>query len=271
MVEKAEGQRILKEIEKRQLEKWCRAQMIRAVMLEGDKPQVKNLSMDLALIVKLREIFPQLPEEVLDRVVPRYDQGMMDNLGAALPWNRRKRRRFEKADNVVVHFYAGDSGYFWEKALNDRDTEVLCIDLLSPTPSNMMDPAVFWFVMSLMMSGRVKAILAGPPCRTVSALRYQQDQGPGVLRSSEHPYGCPGISEREAELVLDDSALFLRVFFVKRLDKNCGRKPHQQPWYSNNQKIRSDTGRRKTSRSIGTCLCGGLQSGLTLWSALVPL
>ena len=53
----------------------------------------------------------------------------------------------------------------------------------------------------LAASGGVKALLGGPPCRTVSALRYQEDGGPGVLRSEEFPYGLPTLSAADHELV----------------------------------------------------------------------
>eukprot|EP00438_Fugacium_kawagutii_P026545 Skav234025 [mRNA] locus=scaffold1243:187385:190006:+ [translate_table: standard] len=101
--------------------------------------------------------------------------------------------------------------------LNTKDTEVLCLDLLAPTPSNMLSPQVFWYVMGLATSGRVRAVLGGPPCRTVSALRYQEDGGPGVLRSDEYPYGLPDLEPRDAELVLQDTTLWVRMLLAYAL------------------------------------------------------
>eukprot|EP00438_Fugacium_kawagutii_P021192 Skav201589 [mRNA] locus=scaffold152:536907:541522:+ [translate_table: standard] len=217
VVEMAVGKTILEEMEAYQRAQHRRLQMIRALVLNAEEVPKEQMSMDLALLVKLKDMFPSLPMEVLERTIPAYDQDLMNDLGAVLPWNRRKRKRLQRATNVIVHFYSGASGTYWEKALNDHNTEVLCLDLLAPTPSNMHEAAVFWYVMSLMMSGRVKAILAGPPCRTVSALRFQGDQGPGVVRNEDHPYGCPGITPKEAELVLDDTALWLRVLLAYAL------------------------------------------------------
>ena len=63
----------------------------------------------------------------------------------------------------------------------------------------------------LAASGGVKALLGGPPCRTVSALRYQEDGGPGVLRSEEFPYGLPTLSAADHQLVVGDSVLLFRM------------------------------------------------------------
>ena len=101
--------------------------------------------------------------------------------GHQLPWNRRRRRRVERAKKIVIHLFSGpDSGY-WEKALCHEDVEVLCVDLQAPVSADLHDDQIYLYLLSLAASGRVKAILGGPPCRTVSALRCQNDGGPGVL------------------------------------------------------------------------------------------
>ena len=69
--------------------------------------------------------------------------------------------------------------------------EVVCIDLQAEVPADLHDDQTNMYLLALAASGRVKAIVGGPPCRTVSALRYQDDGGPGVLRTEEHPYGLP--------------------------------------------------------------------------------
>ena len=63
-------------------------------------------------------------------------------------------------------------------------------------------------------SGRLRVLLGGPPCRTVSALRSQNDGGPGVLRSEAWPYGLPTLSIADAEKVHNDSILFFRYLSV---------------------------------------------------------
>ena len=53
--------------------------------------------------------------------------------------------------------------------------------------------------------------MGGPPCRTISALRYQDDDGPRELRSESHPYGLPDLQPHEQELVISDSILWFRM------------------------------------------------------------
>ena len=55
-------------------------------------------------------------------------------------------------------------------------------------------------------------MLGGPPCRTLSALRYQGDDGPGILRNDEFPYGLPSLNAADHELVLGDTVLMFRFW-----------------------------------------------------------
>ena len=61
-------------------------------------------------------------------------------------------------------------------------------------PANLHDRNVYGYLLALCASGRVRAILG--------ALRYQDDEGPGVLRTDEYPYGLPTLSPADSELVL---------------------------------------------------------------------
>ena len=71
---------------------------------------------------------------------------------------------------------------------------------------------MYGYLLALCASGRVSAILGGPPCRTVSALRYQNDDGPGVLRTDAYPYGLPTLTPADHELVMGDSILMFRFW-----------------------------------------------------------
>jgi hypothetical protein len=51
---------------------------------------------------------------------------------------------------------------------------VLCVDLQGNVAANLHDKNVYYaYLLSLCATGRVRAVLLGPPCRTISALRYQ--------------------------------------------------------------------------------------------------
>ena len=178
-------------------------------------------SAEVALTLKLRHLFPNLPEDILAGVAPDLTVLHRPELGEALPWNRRKRRRLQQAQNVVVHLFAGPDHRFWEKKLNNAKTEVLCVDLLGNIKADLHDDKIFAFLLTLAASGRVKAILAGPPCRTISALRFQEDGGPAVVRNEDFPYGLPDLSPEDAQLVLKDSALWFRMLLLYMVCEDC--------------------------------------------------
>jgi len=60
------------------------------------------------------------------------DQGVSwDEIKAPIPWNRRKRRRLERAKGgVVLHLFAGRGSHSekWQ-SLGGADTEVLTLDI----------------------------------------------------------------------------------------------------------------------------------------------
>ena len=95
-------------------------------------------STELALTVKLKALFPLLPDEVLMRAVP--DLSNAQNLdGSLLPWNRRKRRRLDQAKQLVVHLFSGPDQRFWEKELSGHGVEVLCVNLNAVVSADLQD------------------------------------------------------------------------------------------------------------------------------------
>ena len=103
--------------------------LVKALM---DQPHLidDKWSAEIALMVKLRNLFPQLPEEIMTKVVPDLTVLHRPDFGEALPWNRHKRRRLQRAKHVVLHVFSGDSQKFWEKKLNSATTETLCVDIV---------------------------------------------------------------------------------------------------------------------------------------------
>ena len=114
-----------------------------------------------------------------------------------LPWNRRRRRRIEKARKVVLHLFSGP---------DVEGAETLCLDVLINPKSDVMRDNTFKYLLSLPASGVVVAVIGGPPCRTTSPCRFKQP-GPRPLRDAGNRYGKPELTEREAELVVGDAAM----------------------------------------------------------------
>ena len=65
---------------------------------------------------------------------------------------------------------------------------MLCVDMAIDPGQDLLRPQVFAYLLKLARTGKVKAILGGPPCRTVSACRTRTP-GPRPVRSETEPYG----------------------------------------------------------------------------------
>ena len=181
-------------------------------------------STEMVMTYKLKTLFKALPDDILMRIIPELDD-LQSVDGSRLPWNRRKRRRLERAKQIVLHLFSGPDSKYWEKAIQQGSVEMLCIDLQAEISADLRDDHIYRYLLSLAASGKVKAIIGGPPCRTVSALWYQEDGGPGILRTEEYPYGLPTLSSSEQALVTGDSVLLFRMLALYML---CADVRHEQ-------------------------------------------
>ena len=212
MVSLTDGQRLLDWLEHYQVYQQRKLAMVRSMLADETLVDRNQLNLELALTYKLRQHFPNLPDELMMRIVPHLELVRSENFESTLPWNRCKRRRLRRAKHVVIHVFSGPDQAFWERQCSTATTEVTCVDTACSTSANLHDRAVYGYLLALCASGRVSAIMGGPPCRTVSALRYQHDQGPGVLRTDAYPYGLPTLSPADTELVMADSILMFRFW-----------------------------------------------------------
>ena len=212
MISLADGQMILQWLEAHQVHQQRKLAMVRTLMNDESQVDQSKLDLEMALTLKLRQHFPDLPDEVMMRVVPYLEMVKAESFQSRLPWNRHKRRRLKKAKHVVIHLFSGPDQTYWDRRCASETTEVLCVDTTCSTPANLLDKNVYAYLVALWASGRVRSILGGPPCRTLTALRYQGDDGPGVLRTDEYPYGLPSLPPADTELVLNDSTLMFRFW-----------------------------------------------------------
>ena len=208
------GAKLLTVLEQHQIQQELKKMTLKSILTRGAAGLGEKMSIEMAMLVKLKEVMPTLPEDLALKLVPDLSVLTDSNIGMNLPWNRRKRKRLMTAKNVIIHMYSGPDASYWERRLSNEHTEVLCVDLEASTPSNALDETTFAFLLSLCASKRVKALLGGPPCRTTSALRFQKDDGPPVLRTEDHPYGLPSLTPQQAELVTNDSILWLRLMLM---------------------------------------------------------
>ena len=139
----------------------------------------------------------------------------MDFTSHQLPFNRRARRAIDRADRVVIHLYSGETKPKDFGILPDG-TVVLSVDVRRG--ANMLHDSLFSYLLHVVASKKVSAILAGPPCPTVSRLRDRavQDDGPRRLRSrfGSQRYGIDDLTVVEQRLVDDHSVLLLRMMMM---------------------------------------------------------
>ena len=178
----------------REIEKQVMMQKARLAVLNGEKaPPGVEAQVDAETkrwLEFLKKPFPEVPAEILGRVVlsGRYSV-------EHLPWNRHTRRRIRKAHEVIIHLFSGPDEKTW-KSLENQHRRVLCVDLELGKGHNILSDHVASYLFELCQTGKVKAILAGPPCRSVSRLRHTMP-GPPPLRTrwGETRFGLEGLIE----------------------------------------------------------------------------
>ena len=114
---------------------------------------------------ELRQLFPEVPVEILQRV-----PGRIAWRGENLPFNRHVRRRLGKAKFVVVHVFSGPDDGYW-RSFETKDVAVLPLDLSQG--ADLLDGDLGGFLEELLRQGNVHLWLAGPPCRSISVSRHQ--------------------------------------------------------------------------------------------------
>lgn len=80
---------------------------------------------------------------------------------------------------------------------------------------NLLKSEVYSYLLDIADSGRLRALLGGPPCRTMSRLRFRQP-GPPPLREREGPFrfGLPHLDPVLKKQVEDDTILWLRQMYL---------------------------------------------------------
>ena len=148
--------------------------------------------------------FPNVPKRIW-----KYISGQNMSLqGCHLPWNRAQRRRHSQAKALVIHLYAGESAKEWDHGW-PPGLEVVTLDVLNG--QNVHDPATWAYVWELAGSGKVIAIIGGPPCRSVSRMLEKQPGPPRLRgRDGDDRFGLPMLTEAQQQKTDGDTAMFLK-------------------------------------------------------------
>ena len=161
----------------------------------------------------LKGLSSEAPHGLLARVPPL----QVAYSGYTLPFNRKIRRAVERAKKLVIHLYSGQTKSKEFGNLGE-DTYVLSVDLCQG--ANLLDDALMSYLLDLAVSGKVFAIVGGPPCPTFSALRDRasEDDGPRRVRGrhGSDRFGLPDLSVSERAVVDEHTVLIFRMLLLYR-------------------------------------------------------
>ena len=118
MVTRQLGQEMIARLEHQQVRLVRKALLLKSMLVDSSAESleaVKN-STEMALTLKMKMMFPDLPDEVLMKVIPDLSS-LQVNEGHRIPWNRHKRRRLQQAKSIVIHLFSGPDHRFWEKKI----------------------------------------------------------------------------------------------------------------------------------------------------------
>ena len=153
-----------------------------------------------------RKRFPDIPDEVLSFMGAPAD---LEETGKRSPFNRRLRRRWESGKGIVLHLFSGRDGKKWRSS-SCQGFEVVTVDIDEDPRQDLHDVDLWGYLWRLSSLGMVRAIIGGPPCRTVSRLRHSEP-GPRPLRGrGANRWALPGLDSGELRKVHGDSALLLK-------------------------------------------------------------
>ena len=218
-----DGRRLVEEIEK----KVWKSRAVLKALSSGTAGDLEELAVD---VQTLRQWFPEAPEEQISMwaVKKEVDTDL-------LPFNRKFRKKLRQAEHVAIHLFSGPQQGWWRKAA-PKGWEIVCIDL--GHQQDFLSDDLFAFVIQLIKSGKVRSVVGGPPCRTVSVLRSKNDGGPRQLRSrfGNGRWGIHGLRPFERSMVDGDNQLWLRTLVVAKLvrqfneDAEMAFETPEDPW-----------------------------------------
>ena len=84
--------------------------MVKTLISDHALVDKRSLDTEVAMTLKMKGLFPDLPDEVMMRLIPRLEQVKAEHFGNQLPWNRHKKRKLLKAKNVVLHMLTTSAG-----------------------------------------------------------------------------------------------------------------------------------------------------------------
>ena len=210
------AEELVKQLEEFQLEHAIRVKFLRGDPGEGLSSEVIEQLKDL------KNLFPDAPDHILARLLPRRRWR-----GEDLPWNRRMRRKWRDSRSLILHLFSGPKEGWWKQELEHSGRSMICVDTVLHEDQNLLRDSVFDYIGELCDGGSIDAMLLGPPCRTLSRMRYNGGGGPPPLRSryGEERFGFKNLDEFWRNRVIDDSVLWMRSLWLMVRAKRARLRP----------------------------------------------
>ena len=160
----------------------------------------------------LRSMFPDVPGGYLDRVAGQDIAGEGFAL-EGVPWNRRKRRTIARAKSgqVLLHLFSG---------VQKWQVPGIVLEVDKSKGADLLQANVYQHLLGWAVQGVFGGVVGGPPCRTISRCRSENDGGPPPVRErGSGRWGLAGLPGDLAHLVEEDSVLWLRFLFLHALSQ----------------------------------------------------
>ena len=174
-----------------------------------ERSQADQEAEAVACLAFAKQLFPSAPHDLLKKAPPlsvlSSDQ---PPTSATTGLNRRIRRRLSKASSILVHLFWGVQSWKLGKGQ-------VVLEIEESRGLDLLNDELFSFLVKLVLEGKVRGIIAGPPCTTFSRAR-SRSPGPRVLRAryGSSRFGLPGLTSIEKAQLERDNLLILRMLYL---------------------------------------------------------
>ncbi|OLP97725.1 Copia protein [Symbiodinium microadriaticum] len=187
----------------KELERLSLTDAIDAFVGSGDY----GASLDL---LQLMPFLKSVPDRITTRLAVDLKAANGWELLKALPFNRRVRKRIHQSYDWLLHLSSSPADSSLKRMCCDRQVELV---ELGGTRGNLVSPSVWKVLCWAAFTGRVAGVVADAPMKTWGVLKVE-DSKVVRLRSSQHPWGEPGITTTLQAKVDDDVLTALQPMWL---------------------------------------------------------
>ena len=155
----------------------------------------------------LKAVFPEAPDNYIQRAAG-LDADPQELSSEGVPWNHRRRRSImrSKSGEVLLHVFAGQQKWKGPGFI---------VEVEKSRGADLLGVGVFQHLLCWAVKGIVGEVVGGPPCRTASQCRSEEDGGPPPVRDRlSGRWGLPGLKGDLKDLVMEDSVLWMRYLLI---------------------------------------------------------